>query len=317
MKRVFAVVLAFNSQEWIAACVESLLASEYSLTVVVVDNASHDETPQILQQYADIVVLSQPENLGFGGGNNLAMTYALAHDADYIFLLNDDVVIEADTVKKLVNAAEEHPHYGLLSPVHMDGGETHFDVGFGRYLFANRTQDSRTFLEDLYAQRPLQEVYDIDFVNAAAWFLSRRCLEHCGGFDPLFFPAYGEDVDLMQRIQFHGFSTGFVPATKIYHHRERKEQRGKRSWRQQAQFDFHSLMAQIKHPQYSIWRRTLSWMLGTVAKSPRLLLRRRWRKLAILWLNSFYLLQHFPRIWRHYQLCRQSGAHWLKNEAHV
>ena len=63
------------------------------------------------------------------------------------------------------------------------------------------------------------DVYEIKFVNAAAWLISRNCIETVGGFNPLFF-LYGEDNDYLTRVKYHKFKVGVYPDANIYHDRE-------------------------------------------------------------------------------------------------
>jgi GT2 family glycosyltransferase len=65
----------------------------------------------------------------------------------------------------------------------------------------------------------LPEVYEVPFVNAAGWLLSKKCLETVGGFDPVFF-HYGEDDNYCQRVLFHGLKIGVTPQTFLKHDRE-------------------------------------------------------------------------------------------------
>ena len=78
----------------------------------------------------------------------------------------------------------------------------------------------KNFLSDLCLNK-VSDIYETKFVNAAAWMISRKCLEMIGGFDPLFF-HYGEDYNYCQRVQYHGLKVGIVPSSSIYHNREFK-----------------------------------------------------------------------------------------------
>jgi len=67
----------------------------------------------------------------------------------------------------------------------------------------------------------VKDVYDVGFVNAAAWSMTRECLERVGGFSPSFF-HYGEDDNYTQRLQFHKLKLGVLPTSRIYHDREQR-----------------------------------------------------------------------------------------------
>ena len=74
---------------------------------------------------------------------------------------------------------------------------------------------SRVLYRDAYCQI-VKEVYSTDYINAAAWLLSKRTLELVGGFDPLF-TLYGEDDDYLHRVRYHGLKIGLCPKQRIVH----------------------------------------------------------------------------------------------------
>src|SRR5690606_3487544 len=89
--------------------------------------------------------------------------------------------------------------------------------------FANymRHEIKGQFFSDFVLKNPIPPVYEIPFVNAAAWMLSRKCIENIGGFDPLFF-HYGEDDNYCQRVLYHGFKIGVLPKVYVIHDREER-----------------------------------------------------------------------------------------------
>ena len=71
-------------------------------------------------------------------------------------------------------------------------------------------------------QRELNDVYDVPYVCAASWFISKDVLETIGGFDPIFF-HYGEDDNYLQRVLYHGLRVGICPAVSVCHDVEFRE----------------------------------------------------------------------------------------------
>ena len=213
--RVFVIVVSYNGLRWYDRCLGSLQSSEIPLNVVVVDNASTDGSVGVIRQrFPDVVILPQERNLGFGQANNLGMRYALDHGADCVFLLNQDAWIEPDTLKHLVRIHQDHPEYGILSPLHLIADKKHIEPLLLQRLADYRTTDPM-FVNDL-CFGSLKEVYDTKYVNAAAWLLPRKTLETIGGFDPFFF-MYGEDDNYINRVQYHGMKIGICPKTSIVH----------------------------------------------------------------------------------------------------
>ena len=84
----------------------------------MVDNGSKDDSVRVIREnYPQVIMIENKENLGYSGGNNIAMSYAMQNDADYMWLLNNDAIVEVDTLSKLVDIGENSPNVGILSPI--------------------------------------------------------------------------------------------------------------------------------------------------------------------------------------------------------
>lgn len=217
--KVFAVVVTYKGSLWYERCFSSLSKSNIFINTIAVDNASADNTVEYLKQhFPDVHIIENKENLGFGRANNLGIKYALDHGADFVFLLNQDAWIEPDTMSQLIDIAQSHPNYGILSPVHLNVEKNGVEKLLLKRLDDYRTTDSRLF-DDLLFNR-LKEVYDTKYVNAAAWLLPRKTIETIGGFDPVFF-HYGEDDNYINRVIYHGLKIGICPCVQIVHDNDR------------------------------------------------------------------------------------------------
>ncbi|MEM6843541.1 MAG: glycosyltransferase family 2 protein [Bacteroidota bacterium] len=216
--RILVVVITHNGDHWIADCLGSLRKSIIPLDVIVIDNQSTDDTvATIKQNFPEVQLVESKRNLGFGQGNNVGMKKGLQENYDYVFLLNQDAWIDPDTVKILIETHQQYPEYGILNPMQVNRRETSLDRNFAGYL--SQTNNISLMSDLLLPHLSLQKVYSMEFINAAAWFISRECLRTVGGFDPLF-PHYGEDQDYVQRARYHRFKIGFTPHTKVIHDRE-------------------------------------------------------------------------------------------------
>ncbi len=212
-KTIFIIIVTYNAMSWIEKCLDS--CKEYQ--IIIVDNNSTDGTvAYIKENFPEVRLMPQKENLGFGQANNLAIKYALEKGVDYVFLLNQDAYLQAACLDKLVSVQKKNPDYGILSPIHLNGEGNRLDVNFSNYVAYKNNPD---FYSDFVLNKPLQETYEIPFVNAAGWLLSKDILETVGGFDPIFF-HYGEDDNYCQRAKYHGFKIGIVPTTFLQHDRE-------------------------------------------------------------------------------------------------
>ena len=210
---IFIIIATYNGVKWIEQCLQSIDYSKYN--VIVVDNNSSDDTVDFIKDnFPKTIVLEQNKNLGFGKANNLGMSYALKNGADYVFLLNQDVYLEEDTISVLVNTHKAHTDYGVLSPVHLNGNGKTLDRNFSKYLSFEK---NNRFYRDALKQN-LKQIYSVPFVNAAAWLLPKQTLLNIGGFDPMFF-HYGEDDNYCQRLLYQGLKVGVVPSVFVKHDR--------------------------------------------------------------------------------------------------
>lgn len=229
---VTAVVVTHNASGWIEACLESLLASDHPVDPVVVDNASTDDTVAVVRRFAEaethapsgaITLLENERNIGFGRANNRGMRLALERGAAHIFLLNQDATVSPDTIGRLVKLQQGGPEYGVLSPVHLNSDGTALDAKFCRYSLQPSACEG--LLDTLILKPGADTVCPVRFVNAAAWLISRSCLETAGGFHPAFF-MYGEDDEFLMRIRRHDFQAGICPSASIRHHRRQEHAPG-------------------------------------------------------------------------------------------
>jgi len=215
MHKVFTIIVTFNASKWINKCFSGLLNSDYPTQVIVVDNNSSDNTPQIIKTaFPEVEVVEAGENLGFAKANNIGMKMALDRNADYVFLLNQDAWVENDTIGKLVDSFSFAKNIGIVSPVHMNGAGTDLDKNFSLFMPSG-------FISDAYLNK-LKDFYYSNYVNAAAWMLSAGCIRKIGGFDTLLFSHYGEDENYCQRVEYHGYKLIVNTSTKIYHDRENR-----------------------------------------------------------------------------------------------
>lgn len=211
--KIFVVIVTYNGSTWIRLALDSLRSSTAPCTAIVVDNASSDNTVDIVRsEYAEAVLLPQRENTGFGIGNNVGISHALRAQADFVFLLNQDAYVTPSALGELAAFLRDHPAYGLVSPLHCSPDLNTLDPQTqGRYLQGYAPQ----YLSDACLGR-VQPHYDIAGINAAAWMVRAAAFRSAGGFDPLFF-MYGEDDDLIARMNALGQKFALLPASRIVH----------------------------------------------------------------------------------------------------
>ena len=217
MPKIYIIIVTYNAMKWAERCFSSLKISSFPVSTIVVDNGSTDGTQDFIKaNFPEIDFIESEKNLGFGLGNNLGIEKAYKNGADFIYLMNQDAWIFEDSMKNLVEVYENHPkkeEIGILSPMHLDGSEKLLDRHFEVYL-ARNTQINRLLSNSFFQE--LKPYYEIDFINAAHWFLPRKTIEEVGGFSPYFFHG-AEDYDYVNRVQFYKKKIFVCTKSKVVH----------------------------------------------------------------------------------------------------
>ena len=313
MSQVFAVVVNYNGAPWLGSCLDSLRRSEHPVSIVVVDNASGDDSVSIARSVAGVDVIQHRTNLGFGRANNVGIDYALRRGAEFVFLLNQDAEIEPSTISELLSFMQDRDDVGVASPVHLNDAGTLLDRNFLLHYLAPHAPE---FISDAYGG-VLAASYQVSSVNAAAWLISRRCLQEVGGFDPIFF-MYGEDDDYCARMRYHGFSCYVVAQARIRHARgfHQPAYRGGAFRRviRSARFARAQAVRSLKDPRDRSLARSAYRVLTT------LVLESLSRSLASLSPSPFVpsalaaalVCRDLPRIAKHKRACQSRGPTWLE-----
>lgn len=117
-KRVIALVLNWHGADDTIPCLRSIESQTYdAIETIVLDNGSEDDSvTRIRASCQDTEVHENGLNLGYAGGNNVAMRMALERGADFVLVLNNDTVLEPDCVERLLDDAMRYPEAGALAP---------------------------------------------------------------------------------------------------------------------------------------------------------------------------------------------------------
>lgn len=211
---VVGVIVTYNGSSYIDNCLAALMQNIDRSAIIIIDNCSNDGTVKLIEEkYEGVTLVKLDRNYGFGAANNIGLRIALDRNADYVFLLNQDTYVGDNTVNGLVKIAQCHSGYGIFGPVQINGKGSALDSHFAGYVAA-------TLISDLYMGK-VKEIYPCRFINAAAWMVSRKCIECVGGFDPLFF-HYGEDDDYINRVRYNKMEIGICPGIRVNHDRGEK-----------------------------------------------------------------------------------------------
>jgi GT2 family glycosyltransferase len=208
---VSCVVLNWNGWQDTVECLDALKACSYpNLTIIVVDNGStNDSVMRIRAAHPGILILESKNNLGFAGGNNIGIRYALAHGADHVWLLNNDTKPAPDALAALVAKAASDKRIGAVSSVcyYADapsqveawgGARVNLWIGFGR--------NSRQPRDDSWFHT----------LNGTSMLIGRKALEDAGVLDEVFF-LYWEDTEFCLRLRKKGWRIAAAADSRVLH----------------------------------------------------------------------------------------------------
>jgi GT2 family glycosyltransferase len=204
-----------NGSRLLSECLESVEALEYPrelLETIVVDNASTDETPDVLAAAPWVRVLRQSRNLGFAEAVDVA---AGASKADCLAVANDDMRFDAGWLRELVAAYEPAGDYRCVGGLILDVAGRHVDFADGYIGFDGSAGQ-------IGYGRPIGDVAIVDgrelpFACGGSMLVDRKLFLELGGFDPAFF-AYFEDVDFGWRLWLAGYKVRLAARARSFHH---------------------------------------------------------------------------------------------------
>jgi GT2 family glycosyltransferase len=224
---VYCIVLNLNGRTLLCETLDSVHLMTYpNFKAIVVDNGSIDGSQDAVRtQYPWVELIENGKNLGFGGGNDVGMKYALEQGAEWIFLLNNDIAVDPELLSEMMNMVMVEDCIGAASP------KIYYYSEPNKIWYAGGTIN---FWTGIVAHKGLRQIdagqfdktEETGFVNGCAFLVKREALEKVilndiehqrDFFDFVYHPIYAEDVDLSERIRRAGYKLMFVPKGKLWH----------------------------------------------------------------------------------------------------
>jgi GT2 family glycosyltransferase len=220
---VHVIILSFNGKKLTTDCIASCLRLNYDNAVLaVIDNASSDGSADAIKNIfgyeisaGKVVLIENELNLGFAGGNNVGMRYALEHGAGFILLLNNDTIVDPDLLTHLVSSFEQDPRVGIIGPkiyyfdppdqIWFAGGKIDLHKGVSRHI-GIREKDQGQF----------ESAAACDYITGCAMMIKRAVIESVGYLDTIY-TMYSEDADYCFRAKEKQFTMMMVPSGKVWH----------------------------------------------------------------------------------------------------
>ena len=270
------VIISWNTRDLLKRCLETVLASEgVSYKVVVVDNASTDGSPDMVQQdFPQVELIASEINGGYPYGNNVGLRAlgfrgqgAVDPDAPrYALLLNPDTEVPPDAFSQMVRYMDARPEIGMAGPklVLTDGS---LDLACRRsfpsplvslYHFSGLSkwfpQNRRFGRYNMTFADPDEEL-EVDSVVGAYMQVRREAIAAVGLLDETFF-MYGEDLDWAYRIKNAGWRVFYNPSVIVKHVKRAASRQSKR-----AQMEFNRAMLIFYRKHY---RTMTPWWLHSL-----------------------------------------------------
>ncbi|MFI5394392.1 MAG: glycosyltransferase family 2 protein [Candidatus Binatia bacterium] len=215
--RVVVVIVSWNRVDELSACLESFASVGYAnYELVVVDNASRDATVATVRaRFPHVTVLVNERNLGYAGGSNVGFRYALAHGAEYVLLLNQDVRVAPDLIERLVAVLEADPRIAIAGAKNRLMENPAYT--WGRYGKLNWGPML------VYTVGRYEPDYDEPTPKDVDWVIGNGCMLRCavlreiGPFDEEFF-HFNEDVEWCTRVHRANYRVVYVNDAELLHH---------------------------------------------------------------------------------------------------
>lgn len=214
---VAIIVLNWNGWEVTADCLKSLRQLDYpNVKVIVVDNASTDGScEQLGKNFPEVELMKNDRNLGFAGGNNVAIVRALKEGAEYILLLNNDTVVSPNFLERMIAVAGSDRRIGILNPkisyfdnpqrIWYAGGTFSLWQGFARHT-GKRAVDAARY----------SKTREVSFITGCAFLIKAEVIAKIGLLDDRFFLVC-EDTDWSVRALNAGYKAVYVADAHILH----------------------------------------------------------------------------------------------------
>lgn len=217
---IFTVIINWNGRDDLLKCVGSIKNLDYPqdrYKILVVDNASTDGSWEQLERiHPDILLIKNPKNAGYVRAVNQGIEFGLNSGVDYIWIFNNDVVVDKGTLRELVKAGEGNDRIGVIAPVIYSsahpqvidhaGYKINFWIGWMKKL---------KYGKEIFS-RPSAKVEDVDSVLGCSNLVKTSVFKKIGTLMPIY-GLYFEETDFNTRARQKGFRVVIVKEAKVWH----------------------------------------------------------------------------------------------------
>jgi N-acetylglucosaminyl-diphospho-decaprenol L-rhamnosyltransferase len=259
------VIVSFNAGADLERCLSSLHDPPPAVSheIIVVDNASTDESVRAARKWPDVQVIESPTNRGFAAANNEGIRRSVG---DTLLLLNPDTIVPPGAIDRLVTELRNHPDAAAIGP-RLIAGNGHAELSFGSMIAPLAELKQRRLMRGLERGDPtVRGQVDAmtrveqwpDWVSGACLLVWRRDAEAVGLLDERYV-MYTEDVDFCAALRARGRRVLFTPAVEVVHLRGRSAATAPDATRA-AYRRSHLAFYQKHHPALTPFLRLYHWL---------------------------------------------------------
>ncbi len=233
MVKIFVSIINFNGEDDTIECLRSLdkiSKNAFDLEAVVIDNGSRDVFKAEARDYRNfsLHIVRSEENLGFAGGQNLGIKYALSKGADFVLVLNNDVMLDKEFLVNLLATFSQKNDCAVVCPkiYFAKGYEFHKDRykddERGKVIwYAGGVMDWKNVIAyhkgvDKVDKGQFNKVSETEFATGCCMMVKKDVFDSVGFFDEKYF-LYYEDSDFSMRAKAKGINIYFQPESVIWH----------------------------------------------------------------------------------------------------
>ena len=217
-KTVAIIILNWNAWRDTIACVESCLQLDYpDAHILLVDNGSTDGSENTLRnRFPELEFIQTGSNLGYAGGNNVGIRRALEKPFDFVWLLNNDTVVDPECLAKMVEIAETDPRVGMV------GSKIYYHHAPKTIWYAGGTVDleggglTRHVGQDEEDADPFNQLRETEYITGCSLLARKEMIETVGLLEEAYF-LYFEDADWSLRASRQGWKLLYQPAARLWH----------------------------------------------------------------------------------------------------
>ncbi len=225
------IIVSYNTQELLRKLLESVyesISSRVSYEVIVVDNASSDESSQMVEnEFKKVKLVANKENYGFSKANNMGIKKT--DKSRYVLFLNPDTLLQKNTIEEMIKFMDGNPNCGASTcKIVMSNGEiddaSHRGFptpwnSFTHFSGISKLSYHSTFLNGYYmGWKDINKIHEIDALAGAFMLVRRQAGEEVSWWDEDYF-FYGEDIDFCFMLKQKGWKIYYVPTVSIFHHK--------------------------------------------------------------------------------------------------